>query len=261
MNATSQIERQQCVMRLLQMACVCVPLAAPCHLLYAETWHEDFTDGDLSDDSGLQWSIWPTPSGAATPLGMKLTSDPNIPSVGGARVVNLGNRQGWSIRGQGKLLQSVGVIGPAVAIVDSGQDSIWSFVGGDGDMQLGSNLDGLSSSVVTTDLNPFDEEVVFQLDTLDGRIRLWAWDPDNPPEAEVPPIIDESFDIPSGNPTLWTLNDTEVSTALFSWVTISTEHIPIPEPSAAILGALAFVMLGASERKRARRHRKCSQSG
>ncbi len=204
-------------------------LALPLASADGEVWFEDFTDGELGDDSPLEWSLFP--SGEINSSGLRMLSPAGAPSAG-ARVTNLVPRQGWSMRGQVRLLQSHGFLGPAIAIQDSGAGSLWSLISADGDLQFGNQAEDLATPTVSSDLRPMDREVVIQLDTFEGVIKLWAWHADEPPTAELPPMVEDVFPIPVGFPTLWTRSNDGPSQAVWSSMLISTTHLAIPEPAA-----------------------------
>jgi hypothetical protein len=69
--------------------------------------------------------------------------------------------------------------------------------------------------------------VIIQLDTLDGVMRMWAWRDGEQPTEDVAPLIEEDFDLPNASPYIWTVSFEGPSSALFSWIAISTEHMPV----------------------------------
>ena len=115
------------------------------------------------------------------------------------------------------------------------EDATWSFITSDGSATVG-KLDH-PYTFVETDLQPFEEDVIVQLDTLDGVMRMWAWRDEEQPDEDIAPLIEEEFDLPAGSPWLW-VRGGEFTGALFRWVAISTDHMPVnmPVPLSDLIG-------------------------
>jgi hypothetical protein len=105
------------------------------------------------------------------------------------------------------------------------EDATWNVITSGGFATVGKQ--NHPYTLVETDLRPFEEEVIVQLDTLDGVMRMWAWRDDEQPNEDIAPLIEEEFDLPAALPYLWGRSDDGPSSALFSWVAISTDHMPV----------------------------------
>jgi len=190
-----------------------------------EFWFEDFTDGS-SKDAGIEWT-YNTDNGQEYSISSQglLASTPTAIYGTGAVADLPADRPGWSIRTRGRLLQEHGFFGAGTR---GGriQDITWNVIASGGSATVG-NPDHPYTTLVETDLRPFEEEVIVQLDTLDGVMRMWAWRDGEQPNEDIAPLIEEDFDLPAAAPYLWVRSDDGPSSALFSWVAISTDHMPV----------------------------------
>ena len=201
----------------------------------AEFWYETFTDGNMSD-SGLEWRFVRDHSDSLDGLLLSTDSSCCLAAVVPDWVVPVwpADRAGWSIRTQGRLLQNHGFFGVGTSPSRLSPDSTWTLLAANGDAMLGSGEQ--RSGIVKTDLRPFEKDVIVQLDTLDGVMRMWLWrDGDPPPEA---PLIEEDFDLPISYPHIWLRSNDGPSSGLFRWAAFSTEHMPLdmPVPLSDLIG-------------------------
>jgi hypothetical protein len=161
--------------------------------------------------------------------GLELNSNNGAGDIASAELPILG--QSWSVRTKGRLLRA-GFLG-------AGAGGFWSGLGsGDGSAALGKGGQILTD-LIETDLRPTEEDVTIQFDTFDNALRMWAWHGEDPPAQDIGPVV-EIETIPSdGFPFLWTnVRNHPISSAQFSWIAISTEHMPInmPMPLSDIIG-------------------------
>jgi len=181
----------------------------------AEFWYEDFTDGSISD-SGIDWTL--TSRSTFSSDGLELNSSNGI---GGNATAELPVRgQSWSIRTEARLLRDLGVLGAAAG-------DTWSGISVNGGALLGKGGRALSDTMAT-DLRPAEEDVIVQFDTFDNVLRMWAWRGENSPAQDIEPLVEIDAVQPGGFPFLWTNSLIHpTSSAQFSWIAISTEHMPV----------------------------------
>ena len=199
---------------------------------HAEFWFEDFTDGKLSD-SGIDWTL--TPLSLSSSDGLELNS-PNGAGAGAARADLPIRRQNWSIRTQARLLRDLGVLGAGVG--ETGVGDTFNGIGVNSGVVLG-KAGQLLTDWIETDLHPAEEDVIIQFDTFDDVLRMWAWRGEEPPEPDFEPLVEVEVQQPAGVPFLWTNSLIHpTATAQFSWIAISTEHMPvnIPAPLSDLIG-------------------------
>ena len=231
----------------------------------AETWYEDFTDGVLGDDgvggstSGLEWQFSEEHQ-LIHGVGLRIFHS-DLPSGrrSSAFATNIGLREGWSIRASGRLLPGtsnppnnrLGVEISPLASANANGAFIALHQDGFADMQPGNANLFLPVVFANTNVDPF-HEVVFQFDTFDEMLEAWIWTPDNPPQSGTPPLLrdDEGYFtsiFPSSwepsAPGIYHFDSNRDSSAVWTSITISTEHIPftpIPEPATFVLVASAI---------------------
>ena len=110
-------------------------------------------------------------------------------------------------------------------------DGTWNFIGAHGNAVMGSGFAANDPSErIPSDLRPFEEDVVVQLETLDGVMRMWAWKHDDQPSEDVAPLIEEDFDLFDAFPIIWNRSIDGPSSSAFRWIAISTEHMPVNMP-------------------------------
>lgn len=197
---------------------------------HADFWYEDFTDGNLSD-SGIDWTLGPGTVSLSD--GLELNS-PNGSHAGFARAELPVRRRNWSLRTQARLLLDLGIFGAGVDGVDDtfGGASVF------GEVALGKGGQ-LLTDWMETDLHPAEEDVIIQLDTFDDVLSIWAWREGEQPAQDIDPLVESEIDQPAGVPFLWTNSLIHpTSTAQFSWIAISTEHMPtdMPTPLSDMVG-------------------------
>ena len=218
---------------------------APSNVLVAAEVFEDFRDGDLTDDAGLSWTF--VGNQTIVPGEGLVLSSPDTNSPTGAVDMTLEPREGWSIRIQGRLSQDHGLFGAAMG--EGPQlHNVTSDISAQGNFSL---FDSATRDLVTStvNFNGFDEDVVIQLDTFDGVIRLWVWPAEQPPAADIPAMLEADFDLPMGFPGMWNRSNDGPSEATFRWFAFATEHIPVtqqipqqvPEPASAFPSLLGAV--------------------
>lgn len=204
---------------------ICVASISMVDVARAEFWFEDFTDGSISE-SGIDWLF--SRDHSIEPDGLLLSTD-NTQSTAAGPDWPI-DRQGWSIRTQGRLLQDHGFIGLAsmpVPGIDTGRGA-WSVLA-DESALMGIHDQFFRST--DSDLHPFAEDVVVQLDTLDSTMRMWAWRAGEQPTEDIAPLmIKADLDVESGAPAIWTRSNDGPSSAVFHWMAISTEHMPVNMP-------------------------------
>lgn len=221
---SSPLIRGACFSPILVAVClVAMPMGASSQ---AEFWYEDFTDGNLTD-SEVEWvfdrdhDISPDGLQLSTPSTSPTSAGPNWPT----------EREGWSIRTQARLLQDHGFFGAGTGPLPGAGpgDATWNIIRADGIVALGSLGSGRDqrSDFIETDLRPLQEDVIVQLDTLDGVMRMWAWRKGEQPEEDIAPLIEEAFHLPLASPGIWARSTDGPSSALFSWAAFSTEHMPV----------------------------------
>ena len=103
----------------------------------------------------------------------------------------------------------------------------WNLVDFLGNAELGNTVTNEISDLVETNIQPIGEDVIMQLDTLDGVLRMWAWRDGEQPVEDVAPLIEEDFELHDGRPGLWVRSNDGPSSALFRWGAFSTEHMPV----------------------------------
>ena len=181
----------------------------------AEVTTVDFTSVTQMPSS---WNhAWQTPQIIAG-QGLSLSTSVVYPDF-------LGTSDGWSIRTQAQLQQDFGILGLYVG--EAG--GTWIGVVANGDVDAGSSPQGFHVGEV--DFDP-TEEFVLQLDTFDGRFRLWGWTPGNSPAEGTDPLFDIPLLAPDAFPGIWSSQHGQGHgqpfEALFRNVMFSTEHIPLP---------------------------------
>jgi hypothetical protein len=139
---------------------------------------------------------------------------------------------GWSIRTQAQLRKEPGLLGIYVGALDL--ETVWTGVLEDGGL-----WNGLGRGPVDTgepiDFGPVDQDIVLQFDTFDGNLRAWVWPPGDPPSPDASPLLESPIHAPDSLPGLWTGEGSKAE-AVFRYMMFSPEHIPIPGPSAQLLG-------------------------
>ncbi len=100
----------------------------------SEFWYEDFTDGNLND-SGIEWLFLQDHSISSDGLLLSSSADSGATA---AHVDWPADRQGWSIRTQGRLLQDHGFFGAGTKAVP-GQygGGTWNAIEANGDSGAG----------------------------------------------------------------------------------------------------------------------------
>ena len=192
----------------------------------AQFWFEDFTDESL-DDAGIEWDSSDDRHGRVITVsteGLFASTDATCCAAWLAPEWPR-DRAGWSIRTRGRLLQEHGWLAAGTSEARTGGVSTWSFVSADGNGLVG--VADQWREYVPTDLRPFEEEVTIQLDTFDGLMRLWAWRDDEQPGEDIAPLLEEPYDLPDSRPYVSIRSGDGGSAALFSWLAISTEHMPV----------------------------------
>ena len=188
------------------------------HAARAEFWFEDFTDGNISD-SGIDWTF--SPLSLSTSDGVELNSTNGTAGVVTADLPVRGHS--WSIRTEARLLLDLGVPGAGVA---DGVADTFSGIAVTGRFSVGKAGQVLSER--TSDLRPAEEDVIIQFDTFNDVLQIWAWRGEDSPAQDIEPFVEVEVYQPDGVPFLWTNSLIHpTSSARFSWIAISTEHMPL----------------------------------
>jgi hypothetical protein len=191
----------------------------------AEFWYEDFTDENLSD-SGIEWQFDRSNGTYSTSPDGLLSHSTRSCCGAIAKADWTVPRDGWSIRTQARQLQDHGFFGAGTMRDFPMNDATYNLIGARGTAAIGT-LAADADERITTDLRSFEEDVIVQLDTLDGVMRMWAWKHDDQPMEDVAPLIEKDFDLLDGFPMIWNRSIDGPSSAAFRWIAISTEHMPV----------------------------------
>ena len=207
------------------------------HWVHADFWYEDFTDGDLNE-GGIDLVFFEDHS--ISPNGLLLSTPHKFATSAKTASDWFNQREGWSIRTRGRLQQNHGFFGVAAYPLEKNAWA-WNAIAAGGAARLGSNYGvGGISDWIPTGLRPFDEDVIVQLDTLDGVMRMWVWPADDSPDEDIAPFIEKSFTLPQlARPLIWARSDDGPSSALFRWMAIRSS----PTFVGAVSGLVQLVNL------------------
>lgn len=209
----------------------------------ADIWYEDFTDGSIADETGLGFEFLQNVELQADGL---VISTPSSSAPAAVVATGLERSENWSIRAQGRVLQDDTFFGPAITPNVSGAGSLWTNIS---PRSIG--MGSLMPSNSAADLNaghtfdPFAEDVVIQLDMFDQTARLWAWAASAPPASDIAPLLEADFVGPNGFAAVWVRSNAGPSDAIIRNITVSTEHIAIPEPDASVVALFGIAGVAA----------------
>lgn len=195
----------------------------PASPAFSQIWFEDFTDGNISDDSGISWTFSndydQTEAGIIIDGGSLswITSWEEVPQSAS-----------WSIRVEAQLLQNHGYFGPAVAPNNGPGGSLWAELNTSRKVGFGP-----SGGTHIDQSGPLEvsgqESAIVQFDTTPTHAFVWTWSPDELPD----PLLDENpqalseVSTPNGYPAVWLNNSDGGAELLIKNIAFSNEHLPI----------------------------------
>lgn len=218
-------------------------MAASALTAHADTVFRDtFRDGDAQDGVPVTWTLRPGEQ-LAVDSGKLVISDSDGFSLAAVRDLSLADT---SIRTRLRIAAG-DAIGVTARWNPGGSSSgYYGYVLASGAAGIGvANTSDILDSIPSSGVQPSQEDVMMQLDVIDGQIGLWVW----PVEEAMPadPLATATATIGSlatGDIYVWVgfadLRNQPVD-GIFSFVHVADMHIP--EPSTLVLAGLSCVGL------------------